>query len=195
MVDIPTRLVIATQNAHKVIEIEDLLKSRGIACVSLEGHKIHWDETGSTFRDNARIKAYAVRSLMNEPVLADDSGLCVDALSGRPGVYSARFAGEGATDAANNQKLLLELGDTVERRAKFVCHLTYIDREGELFEFTGEAHGHIARTDRGLKGFGYDPLFIPDGFDQSFAELPLSVKQQISHRGRAMQLFLDHFGH
>src|SRR6185369_8113694 len=148
-------------------------------------------EDGLTFRENALKKAREAMLYTGLPALADDSGLVVDALDGRPGVYSARFAGEGADDSANNRRLLEELaGVSVERRqAAFVCELAFVTPAGVEQVFSGRVGGVILGSERGNDGFGYDPLFLVDGFDRTMAELSLQAKNEISHRGQALQCF------
>jgi XTP/dITP diphosphohydrolase len=146
------------------------------------------EETGATFAANAALKAEAVRDAAALPALADDSGLCVDALAGAPGVRSARFAGEAATDAQNNALLLerLQAVPEAERTARFVCVLALAvpGRETQFVE--GTAEGRILRTPRGAGGFGYDPLFFSPELGQTFAEAPAEQKHRVSHRGRAL---------
>ncbi len=147
------------------------------------------------FSGNALKKARALAAVMPEGsiALADDSGLCVDALDGAPGVYSARYAGENATDADNTQKLLQSLsslGD-VSRAAGFQCHLALVKSDGEELVFQGECRGAIIEDLRGAGGFGYDPVFVPDGFSSSFAELSREEKATLSHRGKAMAKLVD----
>jgi XTP/dITP diphosphohydrolase len=194
--------IIASSNAGKVAEFQEilgpLLHSRGVRLQSLKDIGFHEEipETGETFRENARIKASAISSYTGLPVLSDDSGLEVEALGWAPGVYTARFAGPGATNASNRAKLLDELSrrgaDAMERRrARFVCVLCWVEPGKEPRFFEGQCGGFISWQEKGETGFGYDPLFIPDGYSQTFAELPGSVKHALSHRGQAVQRFLD----
>ncbi len=150
-------------------------------------------EDGETFEQNALKKARAGVLHTGLPALADDSGLVVDALDGRPGVLSARFAGEKGGDAANNAKLLSELASVAaERRtAAFVCAMAFVTPEGEERIFTGRIGGKILFEPIGGKGFGYDPLFLPDGFDRTMAELEIEEKNRISHRGEALDAFRE----
>lgn len=145
-------------------------------------------EDGTTFEQNAIKKASVTANLTGYTCLADDSGLVVDALEGKPGVYSARFAGENASDEENNNKLLNLLREVPaqERSARFVCVIAVCTPDGEVFTVKGECEGRIGLKPRGDRGFGYDPLFIPQGYDLTFAELPEDEKNRISHRGKAL---------
>ena len=188
-------VVAATNNTHKVQEIKAKLEPLGIRVFSLRerGIVIEVEETGSTFRDNALLKAEAVYAVAGMPVLADDSGLTVEALYGAPGVYSARYAGEEACDAANNARLLAELASVPagRRQAAFVCALAFVDRQGVRF-FEGRCQGEILLHPRGEHGFGYDPLFYLPRIGLSMAELPLEKKNSLSHRARALALFAEY---
>jgi XTP/dITP diphosphohydrolase len=148
-------------------------------------------EDGNTFRDNALKKAREALRFTGLPALADDSGLVVDVLNGRPGVHSARFAGEGAGDEANNRRLLEELNGIPDnrRQAAFVCVLAFVTPDGCEQVFSGSVGGTILTAERGEGGFGYDPLFQVDGFERTMAELSLQEKNTISHRGQALQQF------
>ena len=149
------------------------------------------EETGATFEENAKLKALYYSSLTDEAVLCDDSGLEVDALYGRPGVYSARFAGEGATDEDNNNLLLSELGNLAVRTARFVC-LVALAQTGKVMRTArGSVEGVILAAPRGTNGFGYDPLFFYPPLNRSFAELSAAEKLSVSHRGRAVRALLD----
>jgi XTP/dITP diphosphohydrolase len=186
-------LIIATGNLHKVEEFEQLLAGSPFTVQSTEicGGMPEVDETGTTFAENAYLKAKALHRLAPEgaSVLADDSGLEVDALDGEPGVYSARYAGADASDRDNIAKLLKALeGVSVEARtARFKCALCFIDHKGSVVYYEGSCEGHIAALVSGESGFGYDPIFIPDGYQQSFAELGSAVKSQLSHRASAVR--------
>jgi XTP/dITP diphosphohydrolase len=196
----PPRLLIATANRHKTEEFRALLD--GVAEVedlTTHPHLPPVDETGGTFEENSAIKAIAAARATGLPALADDSGLEVDALGGEPGVISARYSGPGATDASNRRKLLAELAalpPTTPRTARFRCVLTLASPAGEILgSWSGAVEGRIIAEERGEGGFGYDALFIPDGHDQTFAELPAAVKNQLSHRARATSAFLADRGH
>lgn len=191
----PRRVVLATGNAGKLREISALLAPRGFEIVSQAQLGIDGaEETGSTFEDNALLKARHAARAANLPALADDSGIEVDALGGRPGVHSARYAGPGATDADNITRLLAELGDLPAdaRRARFRCVIAYVrfaDDPAPLFA-RGDWEGHIATTPAGAGGFGYDPVFIPDGQSTSAAGMSPSAKNAVSHRGQALAALL-----
>ena len=152
-------------------------------------------EDAGTFVGNARKKAQALAEKLPADAwaLADDSGLCVDVLKGAPGVYSARFAGVNATDAQNNEKLLSLLSNTLgpARTAHFVCVLVLRNKQGEERVAEGKCHGSIIETPKGAQGFGYDPLFCPDGYEETFAQLGSVVKEQLSHRGLAFRRLLE----
>ncbi|MEO5363603.1 MAG: RdgB/HAM1 family non-canonical purine NTP pyrophosphatase [Magnetococcus sp. DMHC-8] len=145
-------------------------------------------EDGVTFQENADKKALQVARFTGLPALADDSGLVVDCLGGAPGVWSARYAGPDADDAANLHKLVLAVRDhpPAERSARFECVLSLAQSDGRLRRFHGSVTGHLIDVPRGVNGFGYDPVFVPDGFDRTFAELSGEQKDAISHRGRAL---------
>jgi XTP/dITP diphosphohydrolase len=189
-------LVVATRNQGKLLEIRAMLIGL-VASVRCAGDFPGFPDTvedGVTFEENALKKAREAVRFCGLPVLADDSGLVVDALAGCPGVYSARFAGEGAGDAANNAKLLSELtGVPPEAKmAAFVCTLAFVTPEGAEHVFTGRVAGRILDTARGVGGFGYDPLFLVEGYDQTMAELGVDDKNRISHRGQAFRLFREY---
>ncbi|HIY84325.1 MAG TPA: RdgB/HAM1 family non-canonical purine NTP pyrophosphatase [Candidatus Rubneribacter avistercoris] len=187
-------VVIASNNAHKAREIAEALDFPGWEFRTLRDLGIASDpaEDAETFAGNARIKALAAREASGgRAVLADDSGLEVDALDGAPGVRSARYAGEPCDDAANNAKLLAELADVPDARrsARFVCALAFIDEDGTETTARGTVEGRIAREGRGSHGFGYDPLFLPDAFSGSrtLAEALPEEKNAVSHRGNALR--------
>lgn len=192
-------LYIATKNLHKIKELTAMLPAHSawdlIPATSL-APDIHWEETGSTFTENARIKALTLRKFTKAAVLADDSGLEVLALGGEPGVYSSRYAGIDGDDAANNQKLLKNLKDVPpdQRQARFVCTLVFLNEEGIESIFEGDVRGNIINTPRGDLGFGYDPLFVVDGMNQTMAEMPSHLKNSLSHRKNAFQKWVDAFG-
>lgn len=184
------RLVAATGNQGKIREFQQLLENLPVRLQSLSDFPgiVEPEETGATFVENAILKAryYALKT--NSRSMADDSGLEVEALGGAPGVLSARYAGENATDAEKISKLLNALGEsaTRDRRAQFVCAIAVADARGETeFVAEGVCRGAIAITSRGSNGFGYDPIFIPDGYSETFAEMSADIKQRISHRARA----------
>lgn len=185
-------LWLATKNKGKVGEFERLLSGYWHVRSLAELHEIKQiEETGSTYEENAQLKALAwACSLQNEYVLADDSGIEVDFLNGAPGIYSARYAGERATDAMNNEKLLQKLShleEAKDRCARFRAVIVLVFGNKTLFVAEGVCEGTIAFENRGTNGFGYDSIFIPSGFNQTFGELPSSVKDKLSHRGMAVQ--------
>jgi XTP/dITP diphosphohydrolase len=188
-------LVLGTTNAGKLRELVALLEPYGIACRSLVGLEgaVEVDETGSSFAENAALKATLQARALHAWVLAEDSGLVVDALDGAPGVYSARFSGPAATDATNNALLLQRLagvrGDA--RRARYACHAALADPYGTVVAVSeGTCGGLIAEAPIGSGGFGYDPLFIVPEYHHTFGELAPAVKGVISHRARAMRSIL-----
>ena len=183
------RLYLATQNQHKIEEIKDLLGDLfDIHTVFELGVSVEIPETGNTLQENSMQKAAYIAEHFQVTCLSDDSGLEVNALGGRPGVYSARYAGEPKDDAANVQKLLGELEGISDRSARFVTVLTF-HHQGQYDCFEGEIQGQIASIPRGEQGFGYDPVFVPVGFDRTFAEMTMEEKNQMAHRARAMQKF------
>ena len=197
------RLVIASNNQGKLREFRRLLEPLGLEVVSVgeAAGSFHVDETGTTFAANAALKARAACELTGSPALGDDSGLEVDALDGRPGVRSARFAGEGATDAMNNDLLLKQLAGVDEhaRSARFRCAIAYAEPTGEVSIVEGTCEGLIQLAPTGGDGFGYDPLFVvPELGSRSFAELNPSEKDRVSHRGEALRriqsLLLERLG-
>ena len=186
------RIVFATNNRHKLEEIRQILGD-GIEVLSLNdiGCDVDIPETGETLEENALLKAQYVYDHYHMDVFADDTGLEVDALDGRPGVYSARYAAMGNTgqmshdSEANMTKLLLELGENNNRRARFRTVIALIQKQGGTRLFEGTVEGAITRERSGAEGFGYDPIFQPDGYDKTFAELGIEIKNHISHRARA----------
>lgn len=186
-------IVIATNNAHKVEEIETALDFPGWEFKSLRDAGLQSDpeETGTTFLENARIKARAAHALSGTAVLADDSGLIVDALDGAPGVYSSRYSGEDGYDAANNAKLLSELEGVPDekRTARFASVLVFIDEDGTETSAEGFVEGRIGHELVGDNGFGYDPLFLPEVFGgtTTMAQVTQDQKNAVSHRGNALR--------
>lgn len=185
------KLVVATRNAGKWREIQAILQAPGLEILSLREFPNCPEvvEDGATYLENARKKARAVAEHCGDWALADDSGLEVDALWGRPGVHSARYAGEGAGDAENLQKLLRETAavEATRRGACFRCVLVLRHPDGREFSTEGELRGNLTAAPRGTGGFGYDPVFLPDGFAQTLAELSAEEKNRISHRRRALE--------
>ncbi len=183
------RWIVATANAHKVRELAALLGDLGVELVARPGDALMPEETGATFLANARLKARAVAKATGEIALADDSGLEVDALGGDPGVRSARYAGEDASDDDNNAKLLAELSGIhgPNRRARFRCVLALVGPDGKELTADGRCEGFVLEQARGAGGFGYDPLFQPEGDTRALAEYSEDEKNAISHRGRAVR--------
>jgi XTP/dITP diphosphohydrolase len=183
-------LLLGTTNRKKGMELADLFRVVGVELRTLADFAVDFEvaEDGETFAANARLKAIGYAKHLGQWVLADDSGLLVDALDGRPGVFSARYSGPNATDATNNRLLLEQLGDLPleERGAQFVCHIAVSDPNGEIqAESEAACHGRILFQPRGEHGFGYDPLFEIVEYHRSFAELGLRAKAYLSHRARA----------
>ena len=187
------RLLVATKNNGKIQEIAEILKPLGIEVVSQGDTDINVDieETGSTFEENALIKARAVAMMCDEPVLADDSGLCIEALDGRPGIYSARYAGPDASDEDKIQKVLTEMAEVKNRRAKFVCVMAIVFQDGTEVTAQGEVCGSITREPRGTDGFGYDPIFYANELEKTFAQAGQDEKNQVSHRRRALNKLVE----
>jgi len=183
-------IVVATANAHKVAEYRELLSDQSVELQSLADYPGFpgVEEDGKTFAENASIKALAACKYCDVPAFADDSGLEVEALDGRPGIYSSRYA---ASDPERIAKLLEELKGVENRRARFVCVIA-IAINGEVIDtFEGEIKGVIVDAPRGENGFGYDPVFMPDGYDRTFAELSGEEKNRISHRAAAFRKAMD----
>ena len=183
------KLLIATRNVGKLTEISELLAGLPVEACNLNAFPtvVEPEETGATFIENAVLKAHYYASQTGLWALADDSGLAVEALNGAPGVLSARYAGAEAGARQRLEKLLEALGDTENRRARFVCAMAVADESGDIkFTAEGFCSGIIAPQAGGKNGFGYDPIFIPDGFSATFGELPHEIKQRISHRKRAI---------
>lgn len=183
------KLIIATHNQHKVEEFQRILSPLGVKVATAQLQEV--EETGRTFEENALLKAEAACHATGLPAVADDSGLMVDVLNGEPGVYSARYAGEGASSEACNKKLLMALENVPkeQRSAKFVCTICCVFPNGERVTARGECRGIIAFAPRGAGGFGYDPLFLVG--EKSFAELSGEEKDAISHRGQALRQFSE----
>ena len=186
------RLILASNNAKKLVELRDILADMGIEVLSQReaGCNFEVEETGETFAENARLKAAAVTAATGEAAIADDSGLCVDALDGAPGVYSARFSGSHEdSDEVRNRFLLEKMKDAEHRSARFVSCICCTLPNGDELCSRGECEGEILRAPRGENGFGYDPIFLVKAVGCSMAELSAEEKNRISHRAAALQRF------
>ncbi|MBQ6530474.1 MAG: XTP/dITP diphosphatase [Clostridia bacterium] len=183
------KVIAATKNKGKIREMTEILSPLGIEIVPQEevGIEVDVEETGDTFEKNALIKARAVRMVSDYPVLADDSGLCVDALDGAPGVRSARYAGDNATDEDKINKLLSEIGEAENRNARFVTSVAFIFEDGREVTAEGSVDGSITKEPHGEGGFGYDPVFYSPELGKTFAESTDDEKNSVSHRGRALK--------
>ena len=190
------RLIVASHNPGKVREIRELLAPFSADVVSAgELDLPEPEETGTTFIANADLKALAAAQAAGAPALADDSGLCVDALGGEPGIYSARWAGPDKDFSLAMDRIRDELGEAADTSAHFVCALSLAWPDGHVDTFEGKIFGHLEFPPRGEKGFGYDPIFVPDGHDITFAEMDPSAKHAMSHRAHAFtQLVAACFG-
>lgn len=185
-------IIAASRNKHKIEEIEQVTKKFGISIISRDEAGIppfEIEENGETFEENSMIKAKAIMEYSGKTTISDDSGIMVEYLSGAPGVYSARFAGADCNDHRNNEKLLdlLQGIPYKERRAKFVCVITVLFPDETSLIARGECLGHIIEGEQGNNGFGYDPIFVPDGYGSTFAMLDPAVKNRISHRAIALE--------
>jgi XTP/dITP diphosphohydrolase len=181
------RLVVASHNQGKIVEIEALLAPYGVATVGAAALGLpEPEETGATFEENAALKAREAAEASGRLALADDSGLVVPELGGAPGIYSARWAGANRDFRAAMALVERDLGDK-DRRAHFVAVLALVWPDGEEVMFRGEAHGHLTFPPRGERGFGYDPIFVPDGYEITFGEMDPDLKHRISHRARAFE--------
>jgi len=189
----PKNIILASNNRHKIQEIQAMLgaswKVLGAGDVV---PNLTWEENGNSFLENARIKIRALQPYFSGSILADDSGLCVDALGGAPGVNSSSYGGVEGNHSRNVTRLLQALLDVPDnrRQAYFYCLLVLVDQDGREAKFEGRCHGRIARTPNGSGGFGYDPIFIPDGCSITMAEMSEEQKNMISHRSRALQALL-----
>jgi XTP/dITP diphosphohydrolase len=191
-VGFPPRIAIASRNTHKLREIGRICGDWPVAWLTAEDHEGPWpdvEETGATYLENARLKARAGAAALGEPSLADDSGIEVDALGGRPGPRSARFAGEDATDERNLEELIRAVRGVPApgRTARYRCVAVLAFPGGEELDTEGICEGALMPKPRGTRGFGYDPIFVPEGWDRTMAELADEEKDRISHRGRALR--------
>lgn len=187
------KLVFATGNSHKLQEVQDLLKE-GFALSCLKDVNITEEipETADNLKDNALQKAWYVYNKCGIPCFADDTGLEVETLDGAPGVYSARYAGEQKDSKLNMLLLLKNMNGKTNRNARFRTIIAYIDENTQEHIFEGEIRGQIIEHMAGTNGFGYDPIFVPEGYDKTFAELSSEIKNTISHRARAMEKFISY---
>jgi XTP/dITP diphosphohydrolase len=185
-------LLLATRNQHKAREFRELLGADfGVIDLTATPEITMPDETGKTFAENAILKATSLSKRVDGLVVADDSGLEVDALDAAPGIYSARYSGENANDRANLDKLLRELKNVPSRSARFRCVIV-LAQEGKVLDaFEGVVEGTVVNSPRGSAGFGYDPVFQPTGFNQTFAEMPPHLKNKISHRAKAVTMLRE----
>ena len=185
------KLVLASKNQKKLRELREILSAQGVEVVSEAdvGVDVDVEETGTTFEENALLKARAVCEASGLPAVADDSGLCVDALGGAPGVYSARYGGPGLDDVGRYQLLLENMRGMLDRRCKFVSAICCCFPDGEVITARGECPGTLAYAPKGEDGFGYDPIFFLPERKKTFAELTAEEKNAVSHRGRALAKF------
>ncbi len=185
------KFVLASQNKHKLIEMQDILSAHGVEVV-LQGElglHVEVEETGSTFAENAMLKARAVMEASGLPAIADDSGVCVDALNGAPGIYSARYGGEGLDDVGRYQLLLNNLKGATSRTAHFTSAIACIFPNGDTIEAEGICPGSIGYAPQGDGGFGYDPVFFLPELRKTYAQLTPEEKAAVSHRGKALEIF------
>ena len=180
---------------HKIAEFQNMMNAKNLAVNVVSPETVagfpELEENGTSFEENSSMKAAQASRYADMAAFADDSGLEVEALGGAPGIYSARYAGEGKTDKDRIEKLLHEMRGVTNRRARFVCVMTLAYRGCAVASFRGEVNGVIAEKPSGEHGFGYDPVFIPDGYDKSFAELGAEIKDVISHRAKAFAQVSD----
>ena len=186
-----TKLVLASKNQKKLVELDAILSQLGVqVCSEADaGVDVEVEETGTTFEENSLLKARAVMEASGLPAVADDSGLCVDALNGAPGVYSARYGGEGLDDAGRYRLLLENMRGQMPRTARFVSVITCCFPNGDVISARGECSGTIAYAPQGEGGFGYDPVFFVPRLKKTFAQLSPEEKNAISHRGKALEQF------
>lgn len=190
------KIILASNNKNKIKEFKQIFKNYEILPMEDVGFKDEIVEDGKTFEENATIKANAIyqflkRKNIRAGVLADDSGLCVNALNGAPGVYSARFSGIHGDNKANRERLLKEMEGITDRSAFFVCCLVYMDKDGRKWVAEGKTYGEILEKEVGTSGFGYDPVFLSSDLKKSFASASADEKNAVSHRGRAIKNLLE----
>lgn len=191
------KLVLASRNPHKLTELRDILSAQGIEVIleSEAGVDVEVEETGTTFEENALLKAKAVMEASGLPAVADDSGLMVDALNGAPGVYSARYGGPGLDDTGRYRLLLENMRGMLDRRCKFVSCICCCFPDGGTVTARGECPGTVAYAPKGADGFGYDPVFFVPSLKKTFAELSAQEKNAVSHRGAALREFQKNLEH
>ena len=190
------KVVLASKNPHKLVEISQITEKFGMELVleSQLGVDIDVEETGSTFEENSFLKAEAVMKATGLPALADDSGICVDALGGEPGIYSARYGFDDSLDDFGRLRLLLKNTEQVpdgQRQAQFVCVITFVTPDGKVIQARGEVHGELLRAPAGEGGFGYDPIFYYPPFGKSLAQVSPAEKNSVSHRANALKGFYE----
>ena len=190
------KVVLASKNPHKLVEISQITEKFGMELVleSQLGVDIDVEETGSTFEENSFLKAEAVMKATGLPALADDSGICVDALGGEPGIYSARYGFDDSLDDFGRLQLLLKNTENVpdgQRQAQFVCVITFVTPDGKVIQARGEVHGELLRAPAGENGFGYDPIFYYPPFGKSLAQVSPAEKNSVSHRANALKVFYE----
>ncbi len=190
------KVVLASKNPHKLVEISQITEKFGMELVleSQLGVDIDVEETGSTFEENSFLKAEAVMKATGLPALADDSGICVDALGGEPGIYSARYGFDDSLDDFGRLQLLLRNTENVpdgQRQAQFVCVITFVTPDGKVIQARGEVHGELLRAPFGEGGFGYDPIFYYPPFGKSLAQVSPAEKNSVSHRANALKVFYE----
>ena len=190
------KVVLASKNAHKLVEIRQITDKFGFQLVlqSELGVDLDVEETGTTFEENSFLKAEAVMKATGLPAIADDSGICVDALGGEPGIFSARYGFDDSLDDWGRLQLLLKNTEQVpdsQRQAKFVCVITFLTPEGGVIQARGEIHGLLTRAPQGENGFGYDPIFYYPPMEKTTAEMSAEEKNQVSHRANALNLFYE----
>ena len=190
------KVVLASKNPHKLVEISQITEKFGMELVleSQLGVDVDVEETGSTFEENSFLKAQAVMKATGLPALADDSGICVDALGGEPGIYSARYGFDDSLDDFGRLQLLLKNTENVpdgQRQAQFVCVITFVTPDGKVIQARGEVHGELLRAPAGEGGFGYDPIFYYPPFCKSLAQVSPAEKNSVSHRANALKVFYE----
>ncbi|PKM69390.1 MAG: non-canonical purine NTP pyrophosphatase, RdgB/HAM1 family [Firmicutes bacterium HGW-Firmicutes-19] len=188
------RLIVATNNRHKAEEIKEMMMDLDFEVLSLAdiGIDVDVEENGTTYAENALIKAMALRDLTDGWILADDSGLEIDALNRQPGIYSARYLGEDTPYMIKNSMILDKLMEAEDRSARFVCSIALVFEDGSYWITVNKCEGSISESIAGINGFGYDPIFIPEGYSQTFGVLPSEIKNKISHRAKALQAVVQY---